>query len=223
MNSPRAYLFDYGGTLDTGGCHWGQVLWRAWQQAGVPVGEAAFREAYVFAERTLGRGGIIGPKDTFRQTLDVKLRLEMEYAGCMDWHDVVLEAVYEQTRRHTAHSVEVLTKLAERCPLGLVTNFYGNMHTVLCEFGFDGLFRSVTESAVAGVRKPDPEIFLMGVASMGLQPAEVTVVGDSIENDIKPACEAGCQTVWLRGEQWTDKPVDERIPHQVITDLNELL
>jgi putative hydrolase of the HAD superfamily len=63
----------------------------------------------------------------------------------------------------------------------------------------------------------------MGVASMGLQPAEVTVVGDSIENDIKPACEAGCQTVWLRGEQWTDKPVDERIPHQVITDLNELL
>ena len=117
MNSPRAYLFDYSGTLDTGGCHWGRVLWRAWQQAGVPVGEAAFREAYVFAERTLGRGGIIGPKDTFRQTLDVKLRLEMEYAGCMDWHDVVLEAVYEQTRRHTAHSVEVLTKLAERCPL----------------------------------------------------------------------------------------------------------
>lgn len=223
MNSPRAYLFDYGGTLDTGGCHWGRVLWRAWQLAGVPVGEAAFREAYVFAERTLGRGGIIGPKDTFRQTLDVKLRLEMEHAGCMDWHDVVLEAVYEQTRRHTAHSVEVLTKLAERCPLGLVTNFYGNMHTVLCEFGFDGLFRSVTESAVAGVRKPDPEIFLMGVASMGLSPAEVTVVGDSIENDIKPACEAGCQTVWLRGEQWTDKPVDERIPHQVITDLNELL
>ena len=223
MNSPRAYLFDYGGTLDTGGCHWGRVLWRAWQQAGVPVREAAFREAYVFAERTLGRGGIIGPKDTFRQTLDVKLRLEMEHAGCMDWHDVVLEAVYEQTRRHTAHSVEVLTKLAERCPLGLVTNFYGNMHTVLCEFGFDGLFRSVTESAVAGVRKPDPEIFLMGVASMGLSPAEVTVVGDSIENDIKPACEAGCQTVWLRGEQWTDKPVDERIPHQVITDLNELL
>lgn len=223
MNSPRAYLFDYGGTLDTGGCHWGRVLWRAWQQAGVPVGEAAFREAYVFAERTLGRGGIIGPKDTFRQTLDIKLRLEMEYAGCMDWHDVVLEAVYEQTRRHTAHSVEVLTKLAERCPLGLVTNFYGNMHTVLCEFGFDGLFCSVTESAVAGVRKPDPEIFLMGVASMGLSPAEVTVVGDSIENDIKPACEAGCQTVWLRGEQWTDKPVDERIPHQVITDLNELL
>ena len=39
----RAYLFDYGGTLDTGGCHWGKVLWYAWQEVGVPVDEERFR------------------------------------------------------------------------------------------------------------------------------------------------------------------------------------
>ena len=41
----RGYIFDYGGTLDTHGCHWGKVIWHAYQRCGVPVTEAQFREA----------------------------------------------------------------------------------------------------------------------------------------------------------------------------------
>lgn len=219
----RAYIFDYGGTLDTGGRHWGRVLWQAWQDTGIPVSEVCFREAYVHAERLMARSPVVGPDFTFRQTLDAKLRLEMEYAGCMEYHDQVLDAVYGQTQRHTAHSLSVLRQLAQRCPLVLVSNFYGNLHTVLHEFGFDGLFRKVVESAVVGVRKPDPRIFLLGVEALGLQPSEVTVVGDSIDKDIVPARKAGCRTVWLRGEQWTDAVVDESLPDSIIDDLNALL
>lgn len=223
LKCSRAYIFDYGGTLDTGGSHWGQVLWQAWQQAGIPVGEAKFREAYVYAERTMGREPLVKPQDTFRQTLDVKLRIEMERTGCLSYHEQVLDAVYAQTLRHVAHSREVLAQLAERVPLVLVSNFYGNLHTVLHEFGLDGLFRHVVESAVVGIRKPDPRIFLLGVETLGLQPGEVTVVGDSMNKDIIPAREAGCRTVWLRGRQWTDTPVDESLPDNIINDLNELL
>ena len=222
ISSP-AYIFDYGGTLDTGGHHWGKVLWHAWQQVGVPVDEARFRDAYVHAERVMGHTPIIGPDDSFRQTLEVKLRLEMEYAGCLSYKDKVLEVVYEQTYRHTAHSVEVLKQLATYSRLALVSNFYGNIHTVLREFGFDGLFQNVIESAVVGVRKPDPRIFLLGVKALGLKPGEVTVVGDSLEKDIIPAHETGCQTIWLRGEQWTDMSVDVTLPSRIISDLNELL
>lgn len=221
--SSPAYIFDYGGTLDTGGQHWGKVLWHAWQQVGVPVDEARFRDAYVHAERVMGRTPVICPGDSFRQTLDVKLRIEMEHAGCLSYKDKVLEVVYEQTYRHTAHSVEVLKQLATYSRLALVSNFYGNIHTVLREFGFDGLFQNVIESAVVGVRKPDPRIFLLGVKALGLKPGEVTVVGDSMEKDIMPAREAGCQTIWLRGEQWTDMSVDETLPDRIISDLNELL
>ena len=46
----KALIFDYGGTLDTAGCHWGKVLWHAYQRMNVPVSEDAFREAYVYAE-----------------------------------------------------------------------------------------------------------------------------------------------------------------------------
>ena len=75
------YIFDYGGTLDTGGQHWGMALWHAYERHRVPVTEALFREAYVHAERTLGRNPIIRPSDTFRQTLEAKLRLQLAYLG----------------------------------------------------------------------------------------------------------------------------------------------
>ena len=60
-------IFDYGGTLDTGGQHWGQALWHADERHHVPVAEEQFREAYVYVERTLLNGtirpGLIGAVD----------------------------------------------------------------------------------------------------------------------------------------------------------------
>ena len=103
-----------------------------------------------------------------------------------------------------------------------MSNFYGNMETVLQEFGFDGLFQQVIESAVVGIRKPDSRIFTLGVKALGLQPHEVLVVGDSMSKDMVPAKDAGCWTVWLKGEGWTDEPEDERLPDRIITDLKEL-
>ena len=197
------YIFDYGGTLDTGGQHWGQVLWHAYERHRVPVSEAQFREAYVYAERTLGRNPIIRPDFTFRQTLETKLRLQLEYLGIRNekFRQTILDDLYERTKAMTAQSREVLLQLKELgLPMVLVSNFYGNIHTVLHEFGFDGLFFKVIESAVVGIRKPDPRIFLLGVEALGLKPEEVTVVGDSLDKDIIPAHEVGCQTIWLRGD-----------------------
>ena len=199
------YIFDYGGTLDTGGQHWGQVLWHAYERHHVPVTEDQFREAYVHAERTLGSQRIILPTDTFRTTLETKIRLQMSYLGLTGYDHSLADDLYDRTHTATARSRKVLTTIKARgLPMVLVSNFYGNMPVVLREFGFDGLFLHVIESAVVGVRKPDPRIFLLGVEALGLRPEEVTVVGDSWDKDIIPAREAGCQTVWLRGEGWED-------------------
>jgi putative hydrolase of the HAD superfamily len=119
----------------------------------------------------------------------------------------------------------VLEAIKERgLPMVLVSNFYGNMPVVLREFGFDGLFLKVIESAVVGISKPDPRIFLLGVEALGLKPEEVTVVGDSLDKDIIPAREAGCQAVWLRGEGWTPVSHIGDYPHcETIDSLDELL
>ena len=61
------------------------------------------------------------------------------------------------------------------------------------------------------------------IPSLGMKADEVTVIGDSIDKDIIPAHRAGCNTVWIRGEQWTDDPVDESQANLAIDNLTELL
>ena len=230
----KGYIFDYGATLDTAGCHWGQMLWHAYQRQQVPVTEQQFRDAYVYGERTLGNNPIIQPDYTFHKTLQVKIRLEMEQlctSGAWDAdeemfrqkHAAVLEDVYGKVKTITAHSREVLTVLHKRYPMVLVSNFYGNIATVLKEFKLDGIFDTIIESAVVGVRKPDPQIFTLGVEALGMRPDEVVVVGDSMDKDIIPAGKAGCHTVWFKGEGWTNDPVDESAAEKVITDLTQIL
>ena len=173
----KGIIFDYGGTLDTCGQHWGKKLWHAYERQHVPVTEQQFRDAYVYGERTLGRNPIIKPDYTFHRTLATKIRLEMEHLcthGAWDAseeefkqkHQAVLEDVYAEVVATTAHSAEVLTQLSERFPMVLVSNFYGNIECVLQEFGLRKFFPRIVESAVVGIRKPDPRIFELGVEEL---------------------------------------------------------
>lgn len=230
MSKIKGYIFDYGGTLDTRGCHWGRKIQEAYESIGVPISEALFRDAYVYAERTLGRNPIIQPDYTFEKTLSVKTRIEMEYIAqnvkdfhMEAWHDQVVSLLYADVRKETSKSREVLLQLKQQYPLVLVSNFYGNISTVLKEMGMDSLFDNIIESAVVGVRKPDPKIFALGVEALQMAPEEVTVVGDSYDKDIVPAKQAGCQTVWLKGKGWTDEEPDGKAADRIISQLDELL
>lgn len=225
----RGFIFDYGGTLDTGGQHWGKVIWHAYEHLQVPVSETDFRDAYVHAERTLGKNPIIQPDFTFYKTLETKIRLQLEYLQASyitpltSYILPLTSYLYEATVAETSKSREVLLSLKKQYPMVLVSNFYGNIATVLKEFKLDGIFDTIIESAVVGVRKPDPQIFTLGVEALGMQPDEVVVVGDSMDKDIIPASKAGCHTVWFKGEGWTNDPVDETNAERVITALKQLI
>ena len=225
----RGFIFDYGGTLDTGGQHWGKVIWHAYEHLQVPVSETDFRDAYVHAERTLGKNPIIQPDFTFYKTLETKIRLQLEYlqtsyiTPLTSYILPLTSHLYEATVAETSKSREVLLSLKKQYPMVLVSNFYGNIAAMLKEFKLDGIFDTIIESAVVGVRKPDPQIFTLGVEALGMQPDEVVVVGDSMDKDIIPASKAGCHTVWFKGEGWTNDPVDETNAERVITALKQLI
>ena len=227
----KTYIFDYGGTLDTGGDHWGRVIWHAYERAGIPVGEEQFREAYVFAERKLGSEPIIKPSFTFRETLHTKLQIEMEHLGINEGLTKVLDDLYALTQKQTAASREVLLKLRETATLALVSNFYGNLRTVLSEFHLDDLFTVVVESAAVGVRKPDPAIYRLALTELecnhncqlSILNSQLTVVGDSMKNDIQPAKELGLYTIQISGEPWDNINTTGISADRVITNLKELL
>ena len=219
----KGLIFDYGGTLDTNGCHWGMMIWHAYERQGVPVDEGAFRDAYVYTERMLGKNRIIDTADTFLTVLTKKITIQMDYLQVEGYVEAVVSDLYGLVQIHTTHAVRVLKELSRCYPLVLVSNFYGNMQTVLEEFGFRHLFSQVIESAVVGIRKPDPQIFKLGVDALGFSPDEVAVIGDSVEKDMTPARCLGCHTIWIQGEGWSPHPSDLSAVDVIITDLQELL
>ena len=230
---PLTLLFDFGGTLDTVGCHWGKFLWHAYERNAIPVTEGQFREAYVHAERTLGKQAIIQSTDTFFSMLTTKIRIEFDYLVRSGWIAVdkeeadrmqrsLVKDVYERVKANLSVSRSVLTELRKKYRIGLVTNFYGNMSVVLDEFGLASLFDTVTESAVVGVRKPDPQIFRLAVKALNVKAENVVVIGDSYSKDILPAHEIGCHTIWLKGEGWVTEELTTCEADYIIRDLYEV-
>lgn len=217
----KGILIDFGGTIDSDGVHWFDAFSEAYAiVADIP--QELLWDAYVHTERTLGRNPIIKPTDTFCKTLQTKIALQTEFLQSkgitITARDTILDTCYNKVEKHISTvSKPVLERI--HLPMVLVTNFYGNMHTVLEEFGLDNLFKDVIESSVVGVRKPDPEIFRLGVKALGLEPAETVMIGDSPDKDINPAQSIGCKTVWLQGKNWSEV---QCTPDQTISSFSEL-
>lgn len=195
----KGILIDFGGTIDSDGIHWFDAFKEAYDMV-ADIPHDLLWDAYVHTERTLGRNPIIKPTDTFCKTLQTKIALQTEYLQTkgvtITAQDTILDTCYNKVVKHISTvSKPALEKI--QLPMVLVTNFYGNMHTVLAEFGLDHLFKDVIESAVVGVRKPDSGIFRLGVKALGLEPQETVMIGDSLDKDIIPAQAIGCHTILI--------------------------
>lgn len=227
----KGILFDYGGTLDTGGRHWSEVIWDGYLASGIQIPKDAFRAAYVYAERELERVPHIKPEDTFYELLHKKMQIEMHEltrTGTLP-ADYPVEAKSVEVarycddvaRRHVTASAAVLSTLSKQYPLVLITNFYGNIRAVINEYGILPYFKDIVESAAVGYRKPSGEIFRIALGRLGTSPEETLVVGDSYKNDIAPALKEGMQAIWLKNESWNDS--EKNIEYQKIIDTIEEL
>ena len=225
----KGIIFDYGGTLDSRGVHWSEVLWQGYNKAGVPIDKETFRTAYVEAERALARERIILPQDNFGDLLVKKVRLEIGFlpeqpdeATSEQWVDEIAGYCDDAARACINEARPMLEQLHERYPMMLVSNFYGNIDEVLRHYGIRDLFKGIIESAVVGVRKPNPTLFKLGVDALELEPQEVLVVGDSLRKDIEPAEKLGCHVLWLKGKGWTEDEDRQTHPH-TITRVTQVL
>ena len=293
----KGIIFDYGGTLDTRGDHWSEVLWQGYEhfgigvaadeevEPGVSIHKQAFRDAYVYGERALAVNPIVTPDFHFEDILREKLILELNFLAGKELletgkddsekqaklgnlgndseasssvissssdslssdsssdSDASSESLFLSLSDSEIHQIavdmaryinaktlallnenrQVLEHLKQAgYPMVLVSNFYGNINQVLKDAEIDGYFKEVIESAVVGVRKPNPAIFALGVCALDLPASQVLVVGDTYGKDIIPAHKLGCHTLWIKGLQWEEKKVDESIPDGIIKKLSEM-
>ncbi len=230
----KAFLFDYGGTLDTAARHWAHVLWDGYLGCRIPVAQAAFREAYVHGERALAKSPIILPEDNFLTLLVKKLELQTTFlrdngawsvseAERQSAITAVAQGCDAYVRRNIEQVRPVLDRLRANHRFVLVSNFYGNLPSVLRDYGLAKYFPVIVESAVVGVRKPHPDIYRLAVEAAGCLPEECIAVGDSYPKDIVPAKHVGCRAVWFKGEEWETQTYDETLPDAVITEFKQLL
>lgn len=268
----KGIIFDYGGTLDTRGDHWSEVLWQGYEhfgigvaadeevEPGVSIRKQAFRDAYVYGERALAVNPIVTPDFHFEDILREKLILELNFLAGKELLETGKDDAEKQAKLGNdldASSESLLLSLSDSeihqiavdmahyinaktldllhenkqvlehlkqagYPMVLVSNFYGNINQVLKDAEIDGYFKEVIESAVVGVRKPNPAIFALGVCALDLPASQILVVGDTYGKDIIPAHKLGCHTLWIKGLQWEEKQVDESIPDGIIRKLSEM-
>lgn len=230
ISNIKGIIFDYGGTLDSRGVHWSEIIWQGYLKAEINIDKSVFREAYVYAERLLAKHPLILPEYNFLDLMMVKIKHELLYLrdkGLASFDDIKTKQLiiatycYESAKECIEEIRPVLESIKLRYPMIVVSNFYGNLTSVLKDFDLLKYFTDVIESAVVGVRKPNKEIFKLGVDSLGMKVGDVLVVGDSYAKDIEPAMLLGCKTVWLKGVGWEKEVINNNASLEV-KELNEI-
>lgn len=122
-------------------------------------------------------------------------------------------------------AAETLEALKERgYHLGIIANQVPGTAQRLDAWGLLKYFDVVAASAELGVAKPDPLIFEKALELAGCQPCDSAMVGDRLDNDIRPAKNLGMRTVWIRKGLSKYQPValGKNVADWIIVNLSDL-
>jgi len=131
----------------------------------------------------------------------------------------------------------VLDRLAQRWPLGLMTNGPADIQRQeIATCGLDGMFELVLIEGEQGEGKPNVSVFKKAETHFGAEPDELLMVGNSYGHDIEPALRYGWRAIWIRrpsdlppsadlkaNPQPEERPAGSPDPDAEIRELSELL
>lgn len=203
----RAIAFDFGGTLDSPFLHWMDIYLHLYTtKLNLPLTRENFRASYVYAEQAMERLQLVKPSHTLLETQMFKTNLQFSHLieqGVLadtpeNREQLPLQAARLSAGYSSAYveaSRSVLAELQKKYVLLLVSNYYGNVGKIAGDLEIATYFKSITDSTVAGVRKPDPALWKLAIEGAGFNPEEVLIVGDSMKNDVLPGISLGCQVI----------------------------
>lgn len=195
-----ALLFDFGGTIDAEGIHWGERFFRLYCEAGINLPRAQFDEVFEKVDEEIQERDV----EHFRLRELVALQVNSHCDRLHIESSAIRRRIVDRAVRNASERIEENKKILDRCArrlrLGLVSNYHGNLLSVCREFNLDGLFGVIVDSKVVGVEKPHPKIFQVALDALKVEPDRAAFVGDSYDSDIVGSKSRGLKTVWLRHE-----------------------
>ena len=195
--SDGALLFDFGGTLDADGVRWAVRFHEAYRAAGgslpLPTFEAHFRRSDA-ALAELPRIRAMG----FRQMVEAQaaLLLRLVDDGAALDAGRIADGFHAESLAAVRRNRLLLAALLPR-PLGVVSNFTGNLERCLEELELAPLFAVACDSTVIGCCTPDARIFRTALEGLTATAGDAWMVGDNFEADVRPAAALGMRTCWL--------------------------
>lgn len=196
--SLKAVLFDAGNTLVA--LDYPRLAARVAQATGVPLTGARLHalagEAALVMERQDGTD-----RERASRYLETLFRLAGVPAEQGETVRTTLYALHRE--QHLWSGVEATTGpaldrlRAAGYRLAVISNSDGRAEEALAAADLLSRFEFVVDSQLVGVEKPDPRIFHVALARLGVAPAEGLYVGDLYEIDVVGARRAGLDVILL--------------------------
>jgi HAD superfamily hydrolase (TIGR01509 family) len=129
----------------------------------------------------------------------------------------------EHTLRHWLHVYEdtlsTLQSLSEVCRLGVISNAWPYLESILQLLGLWEYFESIIISAQVGLSKPNPAIYELAVRRLHIRPEQAAFVDDMPQN-VVAAENVGLKGLWLvRGQA---EAQDVPAPYRHLTQIYSL-
>ncbi|MBC7537340.1 MAG: HAD family hydrolase [Bacteriovorax sp.] len=201
MMQVKWILFDFGGCLDSDGVHSRTLFLNQFSKYNLinSVDDYThFQEAYTYSDRLVIDNSLIVDSTLLemneRMCFYIAQKLNIKKAPIVS---EVAMAITEIQSLYLKRNKKILEKLNGQYQLGIISNFSGNLETILKEFSLATHFSFVLDSYHVGSSKPNPAIFNLAVEKCSSISKEICFVGDNLEKDIAPAKALGMKTILI--------------------------
>ena len=139
--------------------------------------------------------------------------------------DMMVPAWHSEDERPYPDAHACLKTLSETYRIGIIANQPAGSSARLAQFGLLPYIEVIAASAEEGVAKPDFRIFQNALQRAKTQPCKAMMIGDRLDNDIRPAKALGMGTVWIKQGfcAYATVRTTEATPDYTVGSLTELL
>jgi YjjG family noncanonical pyrimidine nucleotidase len=111
-------------------------------------------------------------------------------------------------------TIEVLEYLEKKYKLHIITNGFADVqYKKINNSNIAGFFKTITNSEMAGVKKPNPVIFEYALNQAQANKGNSVMIGDCLEADVQGALDAGLEAIFFNEKQIPVKQNIKQVTH----------